>query len=426
MFTRVLQAIYNLSADVNQKKTLSYIVVRGFSVISNYIFSILVIQLFSKEDYGTFIYGLSVFMIFSVVFKFGVDVHFVKIFSEFKLKGAPKWVKILECRLVWASVISAIVFATTAHIFNFFGTVTHSIIPFILSAPLFVFAQLNSAKLRAISKITQFAFLNIAGRIVLSLFILPVLYFLFSIRVSSIIYASHFIAIILVLIFSLLWTRNEFSYAKSKIAAIPRTFIKYNKALMLKSYVTVLFLWGDRFFLSLFSSPSEVAEYDVSLKIAMLIMVVIEALKTSYAPVIAQNISRPKILYKHIQRSTRVGFVSCCLLFLCLVVFGKVILSFFGAEFIQAYPLVLIIGFGYTVSSFFGQADSVVEMCGLAKDFIKPYFIIITISLLIGVFLSLRFGPIGMAIGFSLSNILFQSYAFNLILKKLKFKTSLF
>ena len=426
MFTRVLQAIYNLSADVNQKKTLSYIVVRGFSVISNYIFSILVIQLFSKEDYGTFIYGLSVFMIFSVVFKFGVDVHFVKIFSEFKLKGAPQWVKILECRLVWASVITAIVFATTAHIFNFFGTVTHSIIPFILSAPLFVFAQLNSAKLRAISKITQFAFLNIAGRIVLSLFILPVLYFLFSIRVSSIIYASHFIAIILVLIFSLLWTRNEFSYAKSKIAAIPRTFIKYNKALMLKSYVTVLFLWGDRFFLSLFSSPSEVAEYDVSLKIAMLIMVVIEALKTSYAPVIAQNISRPKILYKHIQRSTRVGFVSCCLLFLCLVVFGKVILSFFGAEFIQAYPLVLIIGFGYTVSSFFGQADSVVEMCGLAKDFIKPYFIIITISLLIGVFLSLRFGPIGMAIGFSLSNILFQSYAFNLILKKLKFKTSLF
>ena len=426
MFTRVLQAIYNLSADVNQKKTLSYIVVRGFSVISNYIFSILVIQLFSKEDYGTFIYGLSVFMIFSVVFKFGVDVHFVKIFSEFKLKGAPKWVKILECRLVWASVISAIVFATTAHIFNFFGTVTHSIIPFILSAPLFVFAQLNSAKLRAISKITQFAFLNIAGRIVLSLFILPVLYFLFSIRVSSIIYASHFIAIILVLIFSLLWTRNEFSYAKSKIAAIPRTFIKYNKALMLKSYVTVLFLWGDRFFLSLFSSPSEVAEYDVSLKIAMLIMVVIEALKTSYAPVIAQNISRPKILYKHIQRSTRVGFVSCCLLFLCLVVFGKVILSFFGAEFIQAYPLVLIIGFGYTVSSFFGQADSVVEMCGLAKDFIKPYFTIITISLFIGVFLCLRFGPIGMAIGFSLSNILFQSYAFNLILKKLKFKTSLF
>lgn len=426
MLARVLKAIYNLSADVNQKKTLSYIVVRGFSVISNYIFSILVIQLFSKEDYGTFIYGLSVFMIFSVVFKFGVDVHFVKIFSEYKLKGVPQWVKILESRLVWASVITAVVFATTAHIFNFFGTVTHSITPFILSAPFFVFAQLNSAKLRAISKITQFAFLNIAGRIVLSLFILSVLYFLFSIQVSSIIYASHFIAIILVLIFSLLWTRNEFSYAKSKIAAIPRTFIKYNKALMLKSYVTVLFLWGDRFFLSLFSSPSEVAEYDVSLKIAMLIMVVIEALKTSYAPVIAQNISRPKILYKHIQRSTKVGFVSCCLLFLCLVVFGKIILSFFGAEFIQAYPLVLIIGFGYTVSSFFGQADSVVEMCGLAKDFIKPYFIIITISLLIGVFLSLRFGPIGMAIGFSLSNILFQSYAFKLILKKLKFKTSLF
>lgn len=425
MFRRISKAVYNLSADANQQKTLSYVIVRGFSIISNYIFSILVIQLFSKEDYGVFIYGLSVFMIFSVIFKFGVDVHFVKIFSEFKLKGVPPWVKTLEIRLLWVSAIAAIIFSLTAYIFNFFGALTQAIIPFILSAPLFIFAQLNSSKLRAISKITQFAFLNIAGRIVISLCVLLALYFLFSLRFSSLIYASHFLAIIMVLFLSFLWTRKEFSDAKSKITAIPSTFIKYNKALMLKSYVTVLFLWGDRFFLSLFSSPAEVAEYDVSLKIAMLIMVVIEALKSSYAPVIAQNINQPKMMYKHIQRSTRVGVVFCCLLFFCLVVFGKYILSFFGAEFIQAYPLVLIIGFGYTVSSFFGQADSVVEMCGLAKDFIIPYFVIITASLFVGVLLSLRSGPIGMAIGFSLANILFQSCAYNIVLKKLKFKTSL-
>ena len=230
---------------------------------------------------------------------------------------------------------------------------------------------------------------------------------------------------ILVLILSLIWTRKEFSYIKSKITAIPTTFIKYNKALMLKSYVTVLFLWGDRFFLSLFCSPAEVAEYDVSLKTSMLIMVVIEALKSSYAPVIARNINEPKLLYKHIQRSTKVGFVFCCFSFLCLVIFGKFILNLFGPEFTHAYPMVLIISFGYTFSSFFGQADSVVEMCGLAKDFIKPYFVIITLSLLVGVFLSLRFGPIGMAIGFSFSNISFQFCAKNIVLRKLKFKTSL-
>jgi hypothetical protein len=40
---------------------------------------------------------------------------------------------------------------------------------------------------------------------------------------------------------------------------------------------------------------------------------------------------------------------------------------------------------GYFISSFFGQADSVIEMSGLANYYIKPYFILIGIGLLIGV-----------------------------------------
>ena len=82
-----INAIIDLLKDKNQRKSFYYVLIRGVSVISNYFFSILIITLFSKEDYGFFVFGLSLFMMLSVLTKFGVDVHFVKVFSKFKDQG---------------------------------------------------------------------------------------------------------------------------------------------------------------------------------------------------------------------------------------------------------------------------------------------------------------------------------------------------
>ena len=193
---------------------------------------------------------------------------------------------------------------------------------------------------------------------------------------------------------------------------------------MLKSYITVLFLWGDRFFLSLICSPDQVAKYDISLKIAMVMMITIEALKATYAPVIARSLNDKKDLLKHIKRSSFVGFFTSAIVLSLLLIFGRDLLSLFGQEFIHSYPIVIVIGTGYLISSFFGQADSVVEMAGLANYYIRPYFIVIGAGLLIGVSLSFTFGALGMAIGFSISNILFQLCASRTVYNKLNINTT--
>ena len=195
---------------------------------------------------------------------------------------------------------------------------------------------------------------------------------------------------------------------------------------MIKSYITVFFLWGDRFFLSLICTPEMVAEYDVSLKIAMLMMVAIEALKSSYAPVFARHAGDPIALKKHIKKSTRVCVVFSFLILVCLITLGKFILGVFGSEFIASYPLVIIISLGYFFSAIFGQADNVIEMCGLAKYYVKPYFVVILISLILGILLSFKFGSIGMAIGFSIGNVLFQATAYMITYKRLGIKTRVF
>tara|TARA_B110000091_G_scaffold193060_1_gene217871 strand:- start:1382 stop:2665 length:1284 start_codon:yes stop_codon:yes gene_type:complete len=419
-----INAIIDLLKDKNQRKSFYYVLIRGVSVISNYFFSILIITLFSKEDYGFFVFGLSLFMMLSVLTKFGVDVHFVKVFSKFKDREVPNWVETVELKVFSLSFIIAITISTFLYLFRDNFDSWLALVLFVISAPFYVAILMNSGKLRGVSKISRFAFLNIAGRILLSLCFFVILFYGFSFRSYFIIYLSHLLSVFFLLILSIYWKKQAFVQSKNKSKLVPASFLKYNRALMIKSYITVLFLWGDRFFLSLICSPAEVAEYDVSLKIAMLLMIVIEALKSTYASVFAKNTEIHKVLNIQIRKSTRLGFLFSSLMFILIVLFGSNLLFLFGPDFVDSYTTLLIISLGYLIASFFGQADNVLEMCGLAPHFVKPYFIIITTSLAAGVLLSLFFGAIGMAIGFAAGNVSFQLVASQIVKYKLGIKTS--
>jgi O-antigen/teichoic acid export membrane protein len=419
-----INAIIDLLKDKNQRKSFYYVLIRGVSVISNYFFSILIITLFSKEDYGFFVFGLSLFMMLSVLTKFGVDVHFVKVFSKFKDREVPNWVETVELKVFSLSFIIAITISTFLYLFRDNFDSWLALVLFVISAPFYVAILMNSGKLRGVSKISRFAFLNIAGRILLSLCFFVILFYGFSFRSYFIIYLSHLLSVFFLLILSIYWKKQVFVQSKNKSKLVPASFLKYNRALMIKSYIAVLFLWGDRFFLSLICSPAEVAEYDVSLKIAMLLMIVIEALKSTYASVFAKNTEIHKVLNIQIRKSTRLGFLFSSLMFILIVLFGSNLLFLFGPDFVDSYTTLLIISLGYLIASFFGQADNVLEMCGLAPHFVKPYFIIITTSLAAGVLLSLFFGAIGMAIGFAAGNVSFQLVASQIVKYKLGIKTS--
>ena len=415
----------NLLKDKNQQKSFYYILIRGLSVVCNYGFSILIIQLFSKEDYGIYVYGLSIFMLLSVFLKLGVDIHFVKIFSEFKSRIIPSWISLVERKVLLVATTVSIAIVALIYTTNLIDGFDLSVILFILSSPLYVKVLLNSGKLRGISKIIQFAFLNIAGRVLLNLLVFVLLYYIFSLKNVNSVYIAHFLAIVLLVVISLIWTRVSFKSSKDVgDSKIPTKFLTYNNGLLLKSYITVLFLWGDRFLLTLVSNPSEVAQYDICLKIAMLIMIINEALKSTYAAVFAKHATQPKKLKVEIRKSTKTGFLVSSMILLFIVVFGKFLLGLFSPEFKDSYPILLIISLGYTISSFFGQADNVLEMCGLIKHYVKYYFIIIFLSLILGVGLSFYFGALGMAIGFATGNILFQAIASYIVTKKIKIKTS--
>lgn len=417
--------IARILKDKNQVKSFLYLLIRGVSVVANYVFSILVIRLFSDDVYGQYVIGLSVFMLLSVFLKAGVDVHFVKTFAEFDPKSIPRWVKKVENRVIVFSVLISIMIMGGVYLFYPSSQEALVLILFILSVPFHVMVWINSGKLRGISRITEFAFLNIAGRIVFTLLVLGIFYLTVTKENPNSVYISHLIAILILLFFSILWTRKEFTYSKSsQTASVPKEFSSYNKGLMLKSYITVFFLWGDRFLLSLVSETTEVAQYDISLKIAMIIMIVAEALKSTYAPVFAKNAPDSEQFKNDVKKSSRLGFGFSIVLFLIILLFGKFLLGLFDTNFKDSYGVLLVISIGYTIASFFGQSDNILEMTGWVKHYLFYYFLIIILSLALGVILSVTFGAMGMAIGIALGNIIFQGMASFIVKSKMGIKTT--
>ena len=95
MLNKILDKVMRLVNDVNQRKTIGFIAMRGLSVISNYIFSLLLIN-FLVSRLWCFCRSTINLMILCVLLKFGIDVHFVKIFSDFKSIGVPIWIQKLE------------------------------------------------------------------------------------------------------------------------------------------------------------------------------------------------------------------------------------------------------------------------------------------------------------------------------------------
>lgn len=417
--------IVRILKDKNQVKSFLYLLIRGVSVVANYVFSIWVIRLFSDDVYGQYVIGLSVFMLLSVFLKAGVDVHFVKTFAEFDPKSIPRWVKKVENRVIVFSVVISIMIMGGIYLFYPSSQEALVLILFILSVPFHVMVWINSGKLRGISRITEFAFLNIAGRIVFTLLVLGFFYFTSLKENPYSVFISHVTAILILLILSIVWTRKEFKFSKSnETKLIPQSFISYNKGLLLKSYVTVFFLWGDRFLLSLVSDTTEVAQYDIALKIAMIIMIVAEALKSTYAPVFAKNAPDSEQFRQDVKKSARLGFGFSILLFFIILTFGKFLLGLFDPAFKDSYSILLVISIGYTIASFFGQSDNILEMTGWVRHYLFYYFLIIILSLALGIVLSVNMGAMGMAIGIALGNIVFQGIASFIVKSKIGIKTT--
>ncbi len=162
---------------------------------------------------------------------------------------------------------------------------------------------------------------------------------------------------------------------------------------------------ADLWVVAAFLSATDVANYGVVLRVAILVMLPSIIANAMITPKIVQLNTLGDIggLNRLLGLSAALAFGVTLIMVLGLVLFGKQALPvFFGASYVAAYPVMVVLCIGRLINVFTGSCGQVRLFCGHAKKMMLSTVVFSIISLLIALLLVKGFGTIGVAFGFSL------------------------
>jgi O-antigen/teichoic acid export membrane protein len=122
-------------------------------------------------------------------------------------------------------------------------------------------------------------------------------------------------------------------------------------------------------------SPEEIAVFTIAYRIASLIAFVLFAVDSFAAPRSAQALAAGDLegLQKFVERATLLAFAVSAGAVLGFWIFGRWALGLFGAEFVEGYPLLLMIGVAQLVKASVGPVIPLLTMGGHEKACLKVY-----------------------------------------------------
>lgn len=177
----------------------------------------------------------------------------------------------------------------------------------------------------------------------------------------------------------------------------PKGPLQYERSLWVKIAIPLLIVEGlfvlitntDIIVLGWFMSPDLVAIYFAAIKLIGLIHFVYFAVRAAAAHKIAHyfTIKDKHKLETFVQTTVRWTFWPSLALSIIMIAMGKIILSFFGAEFVLGYPVLYILTIGVLARASIGPAELFLTMADeqnlCAKIYASTFFINLILNLLL-------------------------------------------
>jgi O-antigen/teichoic acid export membrane protein len=244
-------------------------------------------------------------------------------------------------------------------------------------------------KLRRIKKYT---FISFVSRYLFTLIlIIPIYYLLLNNNRAVVL--SFVVALVIIAGLSLYWILSEINLrlintCKKRYKSI----LAISIPLMLAGSLQFVKGWVDTIMLGYFMKNSDVGIYNISLKLAALVGLVLTAVNIIAAPKFAETYGdkNTKELNNIIQDATKLIFWGSLPIFLVLIFFPDLLLSIFGKEFIIGSTSLIILAVGYLINSVAGSVGYVMQMTGKQIAFQN----ITLITAIIGVTLNYLLIPI--------------------------------
>ncbi|MEO2060397.1 MAG: flippase [Mesonia sp.] len=409
---KIKNRIQNQFKDSDKKEILS----KGFSflvfslsgTLAGYLFTLFVARNFGASVNGLIAISFSIFMMATMLGRLGIDINLVKYYSDENVIRADTgtFFKMLLKALVFSSLIGVSVYLLRDLIsIKIFGK--EQLIPYLkwisFAIPLWVSTLLCASFFRAIRKNKTYAFLNNAGRFLVTLILAVGLYYFIS-KDELITIQAHFYALVCLAIGSFIAVLFYLKPIRIKSDYNSWKFLKESFPMMLSSAILVVLGWIDTFILGIFESDDVVGIYSVSLKIATLTSFGLQAINSILAPKISAAYKQEdKITFKKLIRfSTRLNFLITLLLISVIIIFHRCILEFFGEEFLAGSIILLILCIGQVVNSLSGSVGVILQMTGHQIKFRN----FVLIALITNIILNLTFTPIYGAIAIAVSTVI--------------------
>ena len=283
------------------------------------------------------------------------------------------------------------------HIFKEPQLITPLRIAFIAIIPQTI-SRIYGSGLIGIRKIWQSNLVNETLSMWIISIILITLYFL-NVKLNvinvAIIYAIGRVTVT----FSILsYWKNNFPY-KINRNWLGKPMLKMALPLLLVTSTSVIAANSSLILLGWIDSTYNVGLYSVATRLALLVSFFLQITNAAISPKLAALFSQNQLIEmeKMVQRVTTglIVIAVICLLFFAML--GNWILSFWGENFKEAFPVLLILAIGQFFNIATGCAGLLLIMCGHEKDHSRISILFLLLNLILNIILIKYYGIVGAA-----------------------------
>lgn len=429
----------NQFKDIINQETFKYLLSKGgvsfLFRISGMVLSFLsiglVLRFYSIETYGVFSLIQTIQLIVLAIFTLGIqNVLIIEINKSFNFNANQSFmflIKSIKLTLLISILPITILFFFSdflcalfeikklANSFKFLAT----ILPFLLIHELLLYYYI------ALKKFIKFGFF---------MFVLPNLLFILFITFFQKVYQSDFhviiffgLSFVITLFIELVVIFPQLSYPSliTKVTISYREILRKALPMMFSGVIILLLNWTDILMLGIMTSEKEVGIYNASFKVGFIVLLVVSTLNVIVVPKISEYyyLDNKQQLKKLINNTTQLITVLTIPIVIILLLFGKTILAFLGADFNEGYFVLVLITLSSFFSSICGNVDQILNMTNNQNSLMKINCITLILNVILNYFFIQLHGINGAAFSSLVSTVFLNMCCVYLIKKKLGFYT---
>jgi len=439
----IFDRIYQL-LGLNKESGMARYLVKGssasffiiaFNVGFTFVSSIIVANLAGDYELGRYEYIMTWINLFCIVALFGYHTLAVREIPKLKANKDYEGIRHFWQQSYWWVLLASITTAILGwYALNFFGLIDYTDFTLLkigmLMVPVWVIALLISGVLRGSKHIINSQLpLQVIRPIV---FVLAIVTLAFSFKkfTAISILTAQLIALVFVLLTSVYYLkRNGGDFlVKTTKSQYKSNWSSAALLLFFQGFIAFLNTKFDILLLNEYCTKEEIAYYSISVKIAALMGLMMVTVNLVIGPEISRlynqnNITKLEML---LSRSIKLTFGLTLPVALFLVLFGQLVLSLFGKEFVVGYPVLVIFIFVALVNIGAGAVGNILNMTGYEKHVFYGVLISLIFNIALNFTLIPLFGIIGAAISTGTAIIVWNVILWWFVKQKIGINPSIF